>query len=70
MNQIKRSVKTQLFLMAMVLILAACGQRGPLYLPEPKQTPLEKKNTETVNTEANKAEVKKTQDDGKKSPTS
>ena len=30
----------------MVLIVAACGQRGPLYLPEPKPEPVEKNHTE------------------------
>jgi len=58
MNRIKRRVKTQLFLVAMVLFLAACGQRGPLYLPEPEQEPVE-----THKTEANE-----TEDDGEKTP--
>ncbi|MEE8495394.1 MAG: lipoprotein [Xanthomonadales bacterium] len=47
MNRIKRGVKTQLLLAAMVLLLAACGQRGPLYLPEPEQEPVEIIEAET-----------------------
>ena len=58
MNQIKKKVKTQLFQVAMVLFLAACGQRGPLYLPEPEQEPVE-----THKTEANE-----TENDGEKTP--
>ena len=58
MNRIKRKVKTQLSLVAMVLFLVACGQRGPLYLPEPEQEPVETDKTETNETE----------DDGEKTP--
>ncbi len=58
MNRIKKRLKTQLFLVAMVLFLAACGQRGPLYLPEPEQEPVE----------TNKTEANETEDDGKKTP--
>ncbi|WP_115091118.1 LPS translocon maturation chaperone LptM [Legionella worsleiensis] len=28
------------------LFLSACGQKGPLYLPEPKQTPTESSSRE------------------------
>jgi predicted small lipoprotein YifL len=42
MKRIKRRVKIQLFLVAMMIFLAACGQRGPLYLPEPEQEPINK----------------------------
>jgi len=58
MNRIKRRVKTQLFLVAMVLSLAACGQRGPLYLPEPEQKPVE----------TDKTEASETEEDGEKTP--
>lgn len=58
MNRIKKRLKTQLFLVAMVLFLAACGQRGPLYLPEPEQEPVE----------TNETEANETEDDGKKTP--
>ena len=40
MKQIMRREKTQLVLMAMLIFLAACGQRGPLYLPDPSQEPI------------------------------
>jgi len=63
MNRIKRRIKTQLFLIAMVLFLAACGQRGPLYLPEPGQEPAKTDETETSETEANE-----TEDDREKTP--
>jgi predicted small lipoprotein YifL len=46
MPRIKPKVKSQLLLATMVLIVAACGQRGPLYLPEPKPEPVEKNDTE------------------------
>jgi predicted small lipoprotein YifL len=42
MKRIKRRVKIQLFLVAMMIFLAACGQRGSLYLPEPEQEPINK----------------------------
>jgi len=47
----------------MVLFLAACGQRGPLYLPEPGQEPAKTDETETSETEANE-----TEDDREKTP--
>ncbi len=58
MNRIKHRVKTQLSLVATVLLLAACGQRGPLYLPEPEQEPVK----------VNEAEVNETEDDREKTP--
>ena len=63
MNRIKRRVKTQLFL-ALVLVLAACGQRGPLYLPEPDRAPAEINETEAKETEAKETEDNGTGDDG------
>ena len=63
MNRIKRGVQSQLFLVATVLFLAACGQRGPLYLPEPGQEPAKTDETETSETEANE-----TEDDREKTP--
>jgi predicted small lipoprotein YifL len=63
MNRIKRRVKTQLFL-ALVLFLAACGQRGPLYLPEPDQAPAEINETEAKETGDDETEVDGTEDDG------
>ncbi len=60
MNRIKRRVKTQLFL-ALVLVLAACGQRGPLYLPEPDQAPAEINETEAKETEAKETEAIETE---------
>jgi predicted small lipoprotein YifL len=62
MNRIKRRVKTQLFL-ALVLFLAACGQRGPLYLPEPDQAPAEINETEAKETGDDETEVDETGDD-------
>ncbi len=53
-----------MFLVPLVLILAACGQRGPLYLPEPGPEPIEKKSSETIDTEVNKTEANETRDDG------
>ena len=58
MNRIKRRVKTQLLLVAIVLFVAACGQRGPLYLPEPEQGPVA----------TNETEANETEDDGEKTP--
>ena len=58
MKRIKRRVRTQLFLVAAMLFLAACGQRGPLFLPEPEQKP-----AEPTETEANE-----TGDDSEKTP--
>ena len=63
MKRIKRRVKTQLFLAAMVLFLAACGQRGPLYLPKPEQAPAKTNETEANETEANETEANETEDD-------
>jgi len=63
MNRIKRRAKTQLFLLAMVLFLAACGQRGPLYLPKPGQEPVKTNEAETNEAEENEAE-----DDSEKMP--
>jgi predicted small lipoprotein YifL len=73
MNRIKLRVKTQLFLVAMVLFLAACGQRGPLYLPGPGQEPAESNKTaanETAanETAANETEANETEDDRDKTP--
>jgi predicted small lipoprotein YifL len=57
MKRIKRRVKTQLFLVAMVLFLAACGQRGPLYLPKPEPAPATTQETQANETEANETEA-------------
>jgi predicted small lipoprotein YifL len=60
MTRIKRRVKTQLFLVAMVamvLFLAACGQRGPLYLPKPEPAPATTQETQANETEPNEIEV-------------
>jgi predicted small lipoprotein YifL len=56
MTRIKRRVKTQLFLVAMVLFLAACGQRGPLYLPKPEPAPATTQETQANETQANETE--------------
>jgi predicted small lipoprotein YifL len=48
MKRIKRRSKFQLFLVAMVIFLAACGQRGNLYLPEPEQEPINKNEINAV----------------------
>ena len=68
MNRINRRVKTLLFLLAMVLLLAACGQRGPLYLPEKEQGSVESKETKATTTEVTDSEEhetgeKETEDD-------
>jgi predicted small lipoprotein YifL len=68
MKRIKRRVKTQLFLMAMVIFLAACGQRGPLYLPEPEQEPAKIIETEANEAEENEAGTKETGDDRDQTP--
>ncbi len=46
MPRIKPKIKSQLLLATMVLMVAACGQRGPLYLPESKPEPVEKNDSE------------------------
>jgi predicted small lipoprotein YifL len=61
MKRIKRRVKTQLFLAAMVLFLAACGQRGNLYLPKPEQAPAKTNETEASKTEMNETEANETE---------
>ena len=63
MKRIKRRLKIQLLLVAMVIFLAACGQRGNLYLPEPEQEPVKISETETNETEENE-----TGDDSEKTP--
>ncbi len=73
MNRINRRVKTQLFLLAMVLLLSACGQRGPLYLPEKEQGSVESKETEATKTEVTDTEEhetgeKETEDDRENTP--
>ena len=49
--------------MVMLLFLAACGQRGPLYLPKPGQEP-----AKTLETETSETEESKTEDDREKMP--
>ena len=73
MKRIKRRLKIQLFLVAMVIFLAACGQRGNLYLPEPEQEPVKISETEenkAGENEAgeNEAEADETGDDRDKTP--
>jgi predicted small lipoprotein YifL len=68
MKRIKRRVKTQLFLMAMVIFLAACGQRGSLYLPEPEQEPAKIIETEANEAEENEAGTIETGDDRDQTP--
>lgn len=73
MKRIKRRSKFQLFLVAMVIFLAACGQRGNLYLPEPEQEPVKISETEenkAGENEAgeNEAEADETGDDRDKTP--
>ncbi len=63
MNSFNRSFKTLLFPAVMVLLLAACGQRGPLYLPAPEQEPARTSETEAGETGENEAG-----DDDEKSP--
>jgi predicted small lipoprotein YifL len=63
MNRIKPRVITQLFLLAMVLFLAACGQRGPLYLPKPGQEPVKTNETEANETGDDETGDEKTEDD-------
>ena len=50
----------------MVLFLAACGQRGNLYLPEPEQAPAKTNETEANETETNETENDETGDDHEK----
>lgn len=66
MKRIKRRVKVQLFLVAMVLLLAACGQRGPLYLPE--QAPVKTSEAEASETEAKETEANESGGDREKTP--
>ncbi len=73
MKRIKRRSKIQLFLVAMVILLAACGQRGNLYLPEPEQEPVKISETEENKAGENEAEAdetgaNETGDDGDKTP--
>jgi predicted small lipoprotein YifL len=66
MKRNKRRIKPQLFLVAMVLLLAACGQRGPLYLPEP--APVKISEAEANETETKETEANETGDDRDKTP--
>ena len=68
MNRFNRSFKTLLFLAAMVLLLAACGQRGPLYLPAPEQEPARTSETESSEAEENEAGDDDKNDPGEKAP--
>jgi len=78
MKRIKRRLKIQLFLVAMVIFLAACGQRGNLYLPEPEQEPVKISETEENKAgeneageneaEADETGANETGDDGDKTP--
>jgi predicted small lipoprotein YifL len=63
MNRIKRRVKTHLFLVALMLVLAACGQRGNLYLPKPEQAPAKTQESAANETKANKTENDETEND-------
>ena len=54
-----RWLRTHLFLAAIVIILGACGQRGPLYLPEPEQEPAKATDSPDESTS-------ETEDDGEK----
>ncbi len=57
MKRINRRVKTQLLLVAMVIFLAACGQRGPLYLPKPGPEPAKTPETAANETKANETKA-------------
>ena len=54
-----RWLRTQLFLTGIVIFLVACGQRGPLYLPEPEQEPAK-------TTDSTSESTSETEDDGEK----
>lgn len=56
-------LRIQLFLAAIVIFLIACGQRGPLYLPEPEQEPA---NTTQPGSEATSDSTSETEDEGEK----
>ena len=65
MNRFDRTFKTLLFLAAMVVLLAACGQRGPLYLPAPEQD-----STQAIETKAKDAEEIEAGDDNERTSSS
>ena len=58
-----RWLRIQLLLAAVVIFLAACGQRGPLYLPEPEQEPA---RTSHPGSEATSESTSEPEDDGEK----
>jgi predicted small lipoprotein YifL len=58
-----RWLRIQLFLAAVVIFLVACGQRGPLYLPEPEQEPARKTQPSSGATSDSPSE---TEDEGEK----
>jgi predicted small lipoprotein YifL len=55
MKRFNQSSKTLLFPAAMALLLAACGQKGPLYLPAPE--PESAQASEAGPNEAEKSET-------------
>jgi predicted small lipoprotein YifL len=56
MNRFNQSSKALLFPAAIALLLAACGQKGPLYLPAP-----EPESAQASEVGPNEAEKKKTE---------
>jgi len=61
MKRFNPRVKPQLLVVATVLLLAACGQRGPLYLPGPEHVPVRISKAEANEAEVNEAEANKTE---------
>jgi predicted small lipoprotein YifL len=54
-----RRLRTRLFLVGSVIFLVACGQRGPLYLPEPEPE-------SATTTDSTSELTSETEDDGEK----
>jgi predicted small lipoprotein YifL len=57
MNRFNQSIKTLLFLAAMALLLVACGQKGPLYLPAPEPGPVQASEVDPKEAEENEAKA-------------
>ena len=62
-----RRLRTRLFLVGMVIFLVACGQRGPLYLPEPEPEPAKTTHPSSgATSESTNESTSETEDDGEK----
>ena len=53
-----QTVKTTLIILICIVLLGACGNKGPLYLPEGKATTEQNSATDTDEKEENKEKKK------------